>query len=1564
MARDKRFCGSVRCVSAANGRYSAQPWLAWLALLALLTTFGCASADPRPAPVGVESAAVTVSCSDVPAEFVGVGDGCDCPADGRTSCDPDCSAGNPGGAYCGCQYCYPEEAAPPPTGTSCDFVPHEYIGVHDGCDCPSDGSQSCDPDCAEGNIADDYCGCQFCYSGDPSVPPPADPYAIDLPNRMSPEMVTVLARHALNVGVDAQVRRGPRGLGRIVNTNAQGTTSFGNNSHVGETWSACGVQVGDNAEVGGTVYTPGMVMQGAGTNLSGGVEQVPVLPDSTTHTWTPNLPPRTGGDKTIGGATTLAPGGYGNVSVGTAGVLRLGPGVYYIGDLTVASGGRIKIDDAAGPVTIYVSGGVQFDGTVVDTGNAAYPNAQVLIVVTGGGVVRLGGYFNGTVYAPRSAVSLTKPGQPGYSGSFFGNDVTLSPGVFVYHVAFPWSSVKPDAPTVWGDSKVRLGAWFDYKTNTSHPQETTLSAPTNFTIPPILSVRNGNAGTGTARLKFTLGSAAITTCTYLGSAGVAHPSTPAQRTKGLVYEFQSCSNGNVAGQGVRVDWVSLEVLGGDSSDPTKQVEVALDSGDGCSAYIPPPLHQWEVVDLKTSFNWRTIKALPETDPDGHPALWHGLIYIDHKEQLAALDRLRILWSARPLSATYTEQLRGLCGRVEHATDGTGVVVYAVFPAKLFNLIRAVSIRAVAESIVPPFAFIIPNTPEAEYANTDGSIRYDALASTGFHTWLAERSTLSPSFWSKISKPFKAAAKWIVDSTVAVVGVGATVIHYASDGLDELIDALVPFADDIWETAQQVMAALAFAVEQDVGVHLDVRLKNLDPTFPKDSWLVRTWGPACTAAQVTAKQCAGEQATTGTRPILLPTGTKFRIRQWGFGFLPVMKEKVLGSNGQIDLRALKNRTGRGGDFCVQLEADYGMITTDFIPNEVCDFATNKYGDFEHEVNATLEIAQDDLHAFAQVKDGFDYNTQVLQQQPYAADILTGFAANAMTSILNGSPRAMTLCLDFPSMGSSLVGVFGAFLTAGIGDKLYSKDIWWPDAASSRDSRNARVMTHEYGHFTMCDLLYSQNGPNGLQGLMARMTEGEDSRNDETGVVTEMFADSYALQVAGGTNYVAGVGSLGGMMNYCTSGGLCMDQNYRGANDYRTNDPFHDEIARWVSTTYDAFDRVGSAARQSSTAPSNSDYWANSSTAAGLVYSSSDYLGRDDEPVTLQGRDWRNWVNNWLTHGLVPNIGNVGTALFDTVRANHNWCQACELMAAHHPAANTTIAMVPTATTPTPTRTTAVQLQRKDFCMAHPETFNWLGSPPRTDGRFDLACIACPASQYVNSTTGICTACPAGNIATLHGCTACAAGSVPTANNDCRKCAANQISSGNTCVTCGFGQAADAASNTCVFCEPDVIVDWATTTTCGQNKFVNVGINGVAGDHCPNDAWLEVRNIASGPFGSNYTTFKAANYFSPDIATQATCQASTSSIKVNHRSGTSLITDLSVSGTGAYQGACDGLVCPDPQCALPAVSALTKAQVTADGNTLKILVSALRSGAPIGVGVQLTLTPTSTPSCGPR
>ena len=167
--------------------------------------------------------------------------------------------------------------------------------------------------------------------------------------------------------------------------------------------------------------------------------------------------------------------------------------------------------------------------------------------------------------------------------------------------------------------------------------------------------------------------------------------------------------------------------------------------------------------MRESFTWQESNALEETDPTGRPAIWHGLIYVQTKEQLAALDRLKVYWSAMPISSLYLEAWKGRCGRVEHSSDGQGLVVYAIFPAKLYNLMREFGIQAENAQVALPFWFIIPSTPaQPEYVNSDGSLSYEGPGRLGYLQWLQSRPTQQPWFGSDW---FDSASKWTCQAAI-------------------------------------------------------------------------------------------------------------------------------------------------------------------------------------------------------------------------------------------------------------------------------------------------------------------------------------------------------------------------------------------------------------------------------------------------------------------------------------------------------------------------------------------------------------------------------------------------------------------------------------------------------------------------------------------------------------------------------------------------------------------------------------------------------------------------------
>jgi hypothetical protein len=118
----------------------------------------------------------------------------------------------------------------------------------------------------------------------------------------------------------------------------------------------------------------------------------------------------------------------------------VGPGSFRVADINLMRESRLRVDNANGPVTLYVTGRVTVatDAEVI----AADPDPEKFAVyVVGKGPVNLArsSAFAGVVYAPAASIELSQGGV--FYGSFVGGTVQVSGGSgVVYDVALRGSS--------------------------------------------------------------------------------------------------------------------------------------------------------------------------------------------------------------------------------------------------------------------------------------------------------------------------------------------------------------------------------------------------------------------------------------------------------------------------------------------------------------------------------------------------------------------------------------------------------------------------------------------------------------------------------------------------------------------------------------------------------------------------------------------------------------------------------------------------------------------------------------------------------------------------------------------------------------------------------------------------------------------------------------------------------------------------------------------------------------------------------------------------------------------
>ena len=253
-----------------------------------------------------------------------------------------------------------------------------------------------------------------------------------------------------------------------------------------------------------------------------------------------------------------------------------------------------------------------------------------------------------------------------------------------------------------------------------------------------------------------------------------------------------------------------------------------------------------------------------------------------------------------------------------------------------------------------------------------------------------------------------------------------------------------------------------------------------------------------------------------------------------------------------------------------------------------------------------------------------------------------------------------------IGFALGNTIGQFFEA-----TATADAIFPASGDQHNLSDRGIATHEYGHFTLCNLLDNVDS-----GAFASMYDEAAAAGFITGqsasaagaVLNESFADLMASQVVGGTNYAGERSSQFGSANlsYCnpptppaTAG--CVEDNFTNADSFVVND-FHGEILRDVSLFNDAFD--GNAFPPKQDVPTNGDEW--NVAGNGLVLAGTPGPAGDDDQVSLAGALFTNWIAHTAQRGRVTlredNVfGGLNDAMVD--QQIYNWCQRCRVFWLH-------------------------------------------------------------------------------------------------------------------------------------------------------------------------------------------------------------------------------------------------------------------------------------------------------------
>jgi hypothetical protein len=356
-------------------------------------------------------------------------------------------------------------------------------------------------------------------------------------------------------------------------------------------------------------------------------------------------------------------------------------------------------------------------------------------------------------------------------------------------------------------------------------------------------------------------------------------------------------------------------------------------------------------------------------------------------------------------------------------------------------------------------------------------------------------------------------------------------------------------------------------------------------------------------------------------------------------------------------------------------------------------------------------------------------------------------NVADQIVNLVPAAAAIATD----GVGLL--ISTFLGATVGEAfefLAGGDLLVPTGTNDDNINDRGIMTHEYGHFALCNLLNAKS-PSTFAAIYdtaaaERVISGEDP-TQQPSVLNEAFADLIASQVVSATNYalpphsmpsIGKSGSLPIEMNYCpaafssndpnlpaanlglASPGPCMESNFVVATAADGSTQGVDYFTAILRSDELFTDVLDGGLRVPGT-PSNGNAWVALPTG-GLQIGTGPGDAGNDELVAVSGSIFPTWIGHAISRGSSLTYNNVFGGLSDAmIDQGINWCERCQLFELH-------------------TSDTAGNLSCPTQWVGMRPTFNTPGATGTLSCTFDGAC---PMGTTANPKTMVCEpGCPPG------------------------------------------------------------------------------------------------------------------------------------------------------------------------------------------------------------------------------
>lgn len=1190
----------------------------------------------------------------------------------------------------------------------------------------------------------------------------------------------------------------------------RGNADVGNDARTAYIEAKGNVKIGQRTYVSGDVVAGGGVQLGYGSFVTGTVKRWATIDPPVKVQWTVDAPVTDLGDVYIEPDQTrdLQPGRYGVLSVKSRSTLTIHSGVYVVDQFQIEPEAIVRVDNSHGPVQMVVQGGFYFRGSI-SSATGGIP--QTIFVINGTSDVFVEAPFTGVVVAPSAAIRFQAAKPEGHRVLAVGKSVWLEPDTVIRRMPCDWGTiigpeqapVPPNAPIhAMTEDDLGLTAKIPPGGDGS-PVTTTATAPTpqTYTVPEDYTLKGGNIGNGTVIL-----TADGVSCTYQGMASTSEPETPEDLIRGTVLQFKGCTDGQPAGTPRTATTFEVEV------DPIPNfpatVQPPLSRPNVCSdtMEILNPVQTWQ---MRESFSWNDAHKVAGMNADGTPTLYYAWIYIRDREEALALKKLFIHVLKRPLFDEELVKYTGKCGSFTNPGDGDGMFVPAVIPGKTYNrLIDALTSDDVEGDRVIFDAVIIRDVP-AGARNANGSINLQVLGQSGFRYLDYEVDPFKPS-----------------DQIVLDMGGGSKL-------LTDVLEWVGQTARDVGEVVTGVLNEIDQLFRGEITVELWMHALTQDPLFSNDV-MRRGWG-----------KFAGQEMGAPNMQVKI-------LQRMFNSFIPTTAQGDTDMVGHVTIDATKDGETRGRGLCIELMTDAALVTDFLLASEICDLraydsltSTNaQVLDFRlarwlKDTQLRLHIDNTRLLGLYQSDDVYRYSKDVMGYTPKRARILSGYWGTTFSPTQpTGEKQLYAPCLNFPNSVSdalfaaaagvgALAGAAVGSVVPGVGSAVgaavgsiaagtFASVVSNSDIVMSTDSnlRNMRaVMSHEYGHYMFCNMLYDAN-PDAVDHVVwGTIIRGKEV-NFPLRYTNEAMADYFMGQVASGADYKWLPNSHDtGNDQFCADDQTpCWEENLNGDADGTQN------IGRVATMLLDVFD--GQGAGRTDNVATDADAWHFDPSSGTLSFNTNatgdNHNDTHLERVHMPASRIRTFAaelaynmepfveynfndENWEAAGYAIDDHKIRVAV-DAAMEGESWCDRCRVLALHEPGAN---------------RANIQELW--NTCQSDGDLVDVLGPAPDADLRLDAdTCEVCPDGQTSDQ------------------------------NGQCQVCADTQV--GNKCEVCG----------------PDVVLDGSTMDIIDQSYDVN---QSGAGDRCPNYFTVEVRNPGD-LFARGLTGFDAMVIPSP--ATPANCE----------------------------------------------------------------------------------------------